>query len=107
VVCLSLCGSVMTVSHSKAAKLIAMPSGMNLSFRCVRWVSIHAFDCKMGLDQEIPKHTCESIYSKQVSRGHHRYGADVDWSVLDEGAHWRHLANTSELSVCLGDVKLL
>jgi len=26
--------------------------------------------------------------------------------VLDEGARWRHLANTIETSVCVGDVAL-
>jgi len=41
------------------------------------------------------------MYSKQLSIGQHRYGADVD-----VGAHWRHLANTTELSMCGGDAAL-
>jgi len=48
----------------------------------------------------------QSIYSKRLSRGQfrsraeHRYSADAEWGVLDEGAHWRHLANTIERPLC-------
>jgi len=34
------------------------------------------------------------------------YSADAYWGVLDEGAHWHHLANTTEPSVCDGDAAL-
>ena len=45
-----------------------------------------------------------SIYSKRVSRGQHRYGADADWATCTRwGAHWRNLTNTTEPSVCGGD----
>jgi len=39
-----------------------------------------------------PGHVRQSIYSKPLSRGQHRYGADADWGVLDGvyiGATWR------------------
>ena len=39
-------------------------------------------------------------------KGQHRYGDDGDWDVLDGGAHWRHLVNTIEPSVCGGDAAL-
>ena len=41
------------------------------------------------------------IYSKRLSTGQNRYGANTDG-----GAHWRHLANTIEPSVCGGDAAL-
>jgi len=31
---------------------------------------------------------------------------DADWSVLDGGAYWRHLANMIEPFVCGGDAAL-
>jgi len=45
-----------------------------------------------------------SRYSKRLSRGQNRYGADADWGGLDEGAHWRHMVNAIEPFVCGGDV---
>jgi len=45
-------------------------------------------------------------YSKPFSRGQNRYGADADWGVLDRGAIWRNLANTTEPSACGGDAAL-
>jgi len=36
------------------------------------------------------RHVRRSIYSKRLSRGQHRYGADADWGVLDDSAHCRH-----------------
>ena len=44
-----------------------------------------------------------SIYSKRLSRGQHRYGADADWGALDGTVHWRNLTNTIEPFVCDGD----
>ena len=41
-----------------------------------------------------------------TSNEQQQYGADADWGVLDGGAHWRHLANTTEPSVCGGDAAL-
>jgi len=38
--------------------------------------------------------------------GQHRYCEDGDWDVLDGDAHWRHLVNTIEPSVCGGDAAL-
>ena len=31
---------------------------------------------------------------------------DAHWRVLDEGAYWRHLANTTESSLCGADAAL-
>jgi len=31
---------------------------------------------------------------------------DADWDVLDGSAHWYHLANATEPSVCVGDAAL-
>jgi len=54
----------------------------------------------------MPVNVRRSIYSKRLSRGQQRYGFDADWSVLDLRASWRHLANTTEPSVCGGDAAL-
>ena len=65
-------------------------------------IQMGSFDCKKRLDQEMPRHACQLIYSKQVSRGQHRYGADVDWCVLDGvriGATWRIRVNCPSVSV--------
>jgi len=51
-------------------------------------------------------HFRRQIYSKRPNRGQHRYGADADCGVKDGSTHCRHLANTTELSVCSGDVAL-
>jgi len=53
-----------------------------------------------------PGHVRRSMYWKRLSRGQNRYGADAGWGVLDEGAHCRNLANTTEPSVCGGDAAL-
>jgi len=37
---------------------------------------------------------------KRLSSLQQRYGANVDWDVLDGDAQWRHLTNTTEPSVC-------
>jgi len=42
----------------------------------------------------------------KLSRGQNQYGLDADWGVLHEDAHWRHLMNTIELSMCGGDTAL-
>jgi len=36
----------------------------------------------------------------------HQYGAHANQGVLDEGAHWRHLANMTKPYVCSGDATL-
>jgi len=54
----------------------------------------------------MPEHIWWSMYSKRLSRGQNRYGADVDWGVLNGDAHWRHLANIIEPLVCGGDAAL-
>ena len=56
--------------------------------------------------RDMPGHVKRSIYSKRLSRGQHRYGADADWVTI-WGAHWRHLANTIELSVCVSDANIM
>jgi len=61
---------------------------------------------RKGVNQDIPGHVRRSIYSKRLSGRQHRYSVDADWGVLDEGAHWRNLGNTTELSVCGGDAAL-
>jgi len=111
-VCLFVCLSVMTVSPAKMAELIEMP------FRLWTWVASrnHVLDgvqisahegkilwVKRWLDQDKPGHIQQLICSKRLSRGQHRYGADSDCSVLDGDAHWRHLSNTFEPSVCGGN----
>jgi len=54
----------------------------------------------------MPSHVQKLIYLKRLSKGQNRYGVDASCGVLDGGAHWHHLANTSEPSVCGGDVAL-
>jgi len=54
----------------------------------------------------MPGHVWQSIYSKRLSRGQHRYDADANWGVLDEGAHWHNLANMTEQSMCSGNASL-
>ena len=59
---------------------------------------------------DLTEYVWRSIYSKRLSRGQNRYGANADWGVLDGGAHWRHLVNTIKPTVCRSDasyVKLL
>ena len=79
---------------------------------CIRWgpdpdTWSSNFEGKKGLAQDMSKHVQWSIYSKQLSRGQHRYGADdADWSVLDGGEHWLNLANTIELSMYGSDTAL-
>jgi len=53
----------------------------------------------------MPGHVRRSIYSKRLSRGQHRYGADTDWGVglLDE-VHI--VAYTIEPSMFGGDAAL-
>jgi len=53
-----------------------------------------------------PTHAQQSIYSKRLSRGQNQYGVDDDWGVLDDGAHWCNLANTTASSMCSTDVAL-
>jgi len=38
--------------------------------------------------QDMPGHVWRSIYSKRLSRGQNRYGADADWDVLDSEYDW-------------------
>jgi len=57
------------------------------------------FEGEMGPSQDIPGHVRQSIYSKRLSRGQNRYGADADLGVLNSGTHWCNLANTMEQSV--------
>ena len=45
-------------------------------------------------------------YIPRHSAWQNRYGADANCGVLDRGAHWRHVANTIELSVRGGDAAL-
>ena len=58
---------------------------------------------KRGPAQDVLGHVRRSIYSKLLSRGQHRYGADADCGVLDEGCTLAPTGNTTELSVCGGD----
>ena len=54
-------------------------------------------------------HDWQSIYSKRLSRGQHRYSADADWNVLDAahiGSFWHHLPNMTKPSTCGGDAAL-
>ena len=62
----------------------------------------------MGPAQSISGQVWWSIYLKRITRGQgqQRYCADADWDVLDRMYNWRQLANTTELSVCDGDVAL-
>jgi len=60
------------------------------------------FEFEKGPAQDMPGHVWRSIYSKRLSRGQHRYGADADCSVLDGSVHWRRLANTTEPIMCGG-----
>ena len=55
--------------------------------------------------QDIPGHMRLSLNSKRISRGQHRYSADANWGVL-MGVQLRHLANTTESSVCGGDTRM-
>ena len=64
------------------------------------------FEGEMGPSQDMPGHVHQSIYSKRLSRGQHRYGADADLGVLNSCAYWCNLANTIEQSVCGGDAAL-
>ena len=64
------------------------------------------FDGEKGPTQDMQGHVRRSIYSKPLSRGQNRYGADADWGVLDRGTLWRNLANTTERSACCGDAAL-
>ena len=57
------------------------------------------FEGKKGPAQDMRGYVWRLIYSKRLSRGQNRYGADANWSVLDGGEHWRNLANTTEPSV--------
>ena len=41
-----------------------------------------------------------------TQQGQKRYGANVDWGVLDGYARWRNLANTTEPSICGSDAAL-
>jgi len=50
--------------------------------------------------------TCTAVDILRVTQLLNRYGADADWGVVDGDAHWRHLANTTELLVCCGDAAL-
>jgi len=59
------------------------------------------FDGKRGPAQDSHGHFQRLIYSKQVSRGQNWYGADADGD-----ADWRHLMDTIEPSVCLGEAAL-
>ena len=50
---------------------------------CIRWgLDPHAcsgnFEGEKGPAQDMPGHVRRSIYSKRLSRGQHRYGADAD-----------------------------
>ena len=54
----------------------------------------------------MPGNVRQLIYSKRLSRGQNRYGAHADWGVLGRGAHWRHVANTTEPFLCAGDAAL-
>ena len=51
--------------------------------------------------------TCPAV---DILKATHQWAAPARfrcrWGVLDPGAHWRHLANTTELSVCGGDATL-
>jgi len=44
-----------------------------------------------------------SIYSKPLGRGQHQHGSDAARGVVDGRAHWPHVVNTIEPSVCGGD----
>jgi len=58
----------------------------------------------------MPGHVRWSIYSKRLSRGQHRYGADADWGVLDGvhiGATWRIRLNRPCAPAMRPYVKLL
>jgi len=56
--------------------------------------------------QDMPRCVGQLIYSKQVSRRQHQYGADTDLGVRDGSGHWHCLANTTELSMCSSNVSL-
>jgi len=109
VVCLSVCRDV---SPRKTAEPIVMPFEM--------WTRVGPRNQIIDGVMQIPTlrangagpgHVRRSTYSKRLSRGQHRYGADVDWGVLDRGEHWRNLANATQPFDCgaamLPYVKLL
>jgi len=50
-----------------------------------------------------PGHVRQLMCSEQVSNYQHWYCVIADWDVLDGDAHWRHLANTIEPSMCGSD----
>jgi len=102
-----LCCSIAT-DESQSVQSWAMQKWLNWS-RChlgcgLRWAqgSMHwwvsrsphmkgNFEGKNGPAQNMPGHVWWLIYSKWLSRGQKRYGADSNWSVLDGvpiGATW-------------------
>ena len=114
---LSVCLSDMTLIPAKTAEPIAMPFGMWTRLGLRNHVldgvpDSHTrrgnFEGKNGqLAHDMPEHVWRSIYSKRLGRGWHRYGTDyADWGVLDGGAHWRNLANTTEPCMYSGDAAL-
>jgi len=72
---------------------------------CVRWVSrsLEGAILRAKMGRSI---TCPDMWSKWLSRGQNRYGADADWRLLEMELHWRHLTSTTEPSVCSGDTAL-
>ena len=104
-----VCLSITTVSPAKMAE----PIEIGLTQETMYCMGVQIPTCeganlraKKGRIMDMPGHVRRSIYSKRLSRGQHRYGADADWRVLDRSALWRHLANTTQPSVCGGDAAL-
>jgi len=62
-----------------------------------------SFEGEKRLAQDMPGHFRRWLYSARLGSGQHRYGMDANWGVLDGGANWRNLTNTTELSVYGGD----
>ena len=58
------------------------------------------FRGRKGPAQDMPGHVRRSIYSKRLSRGQHRYGADDDLGCTELGENWRYLHGKY---VCGGD----
>jgi len=57
---------------------------MGVKFPHVNGKFLTAKRASPGHDRACP---AVNIYSKQLSRGQHGYGADADWRVLDRDTH--------------------
>jgi len=64
----------------------------------IDWIILKTYDLQFTLTTKKSLHIIfkgergpghlQLIYSKRLSRGQNRYGADADWDVLNGGVHW-------------------